>query len=746
MPDAPHVAPPDAAPPADDELAVAPPDAAPPADDELAVAPPDAAPPADDELAVASQRHLCALAGDDAVLRPDQLLAIRALVADRARVLVVQRTGWGKSAVYWVATALRRAGGAGPTLVVSPLLALMRDQVAAASRMGLRAVTLNSSNIEDWSSVEQQIASDGVDVLLISPERLNSPGFRSRVLPHLADRIGLLVVDEAHCISEWGFDFRPDYRRIADVIAGLSQGTPVLATTATANARVTTDVAAQLGPRTVTLRGTLDRESLALDVVATETAAHRYAWVACALDVLPGTGIVYTLTVAEAERLAAWLRHRGHDVRGYTGGIDADVRLEVEADLRAGRLKAVVATSALGMGFDHPTLAFVLHSGAPSSAIAYYQQVGRAGRALDSAVAVLLPGQEDAAIWEYFTSTAMPPRATVEKVLDVLASSTQPMTLPALEAATGLRRGRLEALCKVLDVDGAVVRDASGWSRTSAAYVYDADRHVRVEAARRAEQSAMRAYLVHDGCLMEFLRSELDDPGAAPCGRCARCIGRPVVEAQAAPGLVREALEFLRGQPVVIEPRKMWPAGLDGRRGRIGGSTAEQGRALALGRDAGWGDAVAEALAADSPVSDDVLDGVIQLLGGWGWPAGRPTWVTWVPSRRRSLLVTDLAARLGTIGRLKVVEAFVRAADTPWQETLEGSVASARGAVAALRLSDDIARPPSGVSGSRAGPPSGPVLLVDDQSGSGWTLTVAAALLREAGAGPVYPLVLRRRP
>src|SRR3954449_634226 len=352
-----------------------------------------------------AEQHLRALAGPDARLRDDQWTAIEALVEGRRRALVVQRTGWGKSAVYFVATALLRASGSGPTVIVSPLLALMRNQIAAAERAGISAVTVNSSNVEQWQEVYDDVERGAVDVLLVSPERLNNPGFRDAVLPRLAATAGLLVVDEAHCISDWGHDFRPDYRRIRTLLAELPPGTPVLATTATANARVTADVAEQLGSSgTLVLRGSLDRSSLRLGVLELPSTAHRWAWLADHLDDLPGSGIVYTLTVAAAEEVTGFLRSRGHTVAAYSGKTDDAERQAAEADLLANRVKALVATSALGMGFDKPDLGFVIHVGAPASPIAYYQQVGRAGRAVDDATLVLLPGREDAAIWRYFAS------------------------------------------------------------------------------------------------------------------------------------------------------------------------------------------------------------------------------------------------------------------------------------------------------------------------------------------------------
>jgi len=189
---------------------------------------------------------LATLAGPHARLREDQWTAVQALVEQRRRALVVQRTGWGKSAVYFVATALLRAAGAGPTVIVSPLLALMRNQIDAAARAGIHAATVNSANTGDWEQTYAAVDAGAVDVLLVSPERLNNPDFRDRVLPRLAASAGMLVVDEAHCVSDWGHDFRPDYRRLRSLIAELPPGIPVLATTATANDRVVTDVAEQL--------------------------------------------------------------------------------------------------------------------------------------------------------------------------------------------------------------------------------------------------------------------------------------------------------------------------------------------------------------------------------------------------------------------------------------------------------------------------------------------------------------------
>src|SRR6476646_9649902 len=474
-----------------------------------------------------AEGHLRALVGrDDAVLREDQWSAIEALAVDHRRSLVVQRTGWGKSAVYFVATLLLREAGAGPTVIVSPLLALMRNQIAAAERAGIRAVTINSTNIEDWEPIQEAILAGEVDVLLVSPERLNNPGFRDEVLPRLAETCGLLVVDEAHCISDWGHDFRPDYRRIRTLLTDLPEGIPVLATTATANARVTADVAEQLEGTdgradVLVLRGSLDRESLRLGVVRLKTAEQRLAWRADHLAEQPGSGIIYCLTVAATQEIADYLRSRGHDVAAYSGQTDPTERHALEQDLAAGRVKALVATSALGMGFD-ATLGFVVNMGAPSSPVAYYQQVGRAGRGTDEATVVLLPAIEDRDIWAYFASLAFPREELVRRTLEVLAEEGRPLSTASLETYVDLGRTRLEQMLKVLDVDGAVRRVRGGWEATGEPWAYDADRYARVSAARKREQQALLDYLDTDRCRMWFLRDQLDDPAIEPLARCGR--------------------------------------------------------------------------------------------------------------------------------------------------------------------------------------------------------------------------------
>ncbi|MFD1811202.1 RecQ family ATP-dependent DNA helicase [Rhodococcus gannanensis] len=676
------------------------------------------------------------LAGPNATLRDDQWTAIEALVVHRRRALVVQRTGWGKSAVYFISAKLLRAQGRGPTVIVSPLLALMRNQVESAARAGVRAATINSGNVTEWEEIHQQVARGEVDVLLVSPERLNNPDFRDQVLPSLAADAGLVVVDEAHCVSDWGHDFRPDYRRIRTLVAELGDGIPVLATTATANDRVVEDVSSQLGvggSDTLVLRGGLERESLRLSVVRIDGATERAAWLGQRLASLPGSGIVYALTVSAARDLASLLADQGHVVAAYTGQTDPAEREQLEADLLANRVKALIATSALGMGFDKPDLGFVVHLGAPSSPIAYYQQVGRAGRSTDRAEVVLLPGPEDRQIWSWFASVAFPREHIVRRVLEVLDLE-RPQSTQALEPQVELNRSRLEMVLKVLDVDGAVRRVRGGWIGTGQPWEYDAARYERLEQARAAEQQAMLEYETTSSCRMEFLRRQLDDPlladGPAPCGRCDNCTG-------AAPDSAVDEAEIARVRQrldrpgVDLAPRKQWPTGLAKLGVSLSGKITDgplTGRAIGRLSDLGWG-ARLRALfdAPDGPVPDAIVDAAIRVLAAWDWEV-RPTAVMAIESDLRPQLVSSLATRLAQVGRLTDLGTVAR---TPGRPPVSAANSAYRvaGLAGAFVTPDPL-------------PADGPILLVDDLWDTGWTLTTAARELRSAGAPAVLPFAI----
>ena len=715
--------------------------------------------PADDVSGLESEalELLRALTGrPDAVFHPGQFQAISALVADSRRALVVQRTGWGKSAVYFIASLLLRARGAGPTLIVSPLLALMRDQVAAAERAGVRAASISSANATEWGQILEQLGRDEIDVLLVSPERLNNARFRQEQLPDLVRRMGLLVVDEAHCISDWGHDFRPDYRRIRDLIAQLPSTVPVLATTATANERVVHDVEEQLGVGSVdaqrepvlTLRGPLARDSLRLGVLRMPSNTVRLAWLIEHLGQMQGSGIIYALTIGAAEDTTQALRDAGHDVRSYTGRTDPSEREQLEQELKDNRVKALVATSALGMGFDKPDLGFVIHLGAPSSPVAYYQQVGRAGRATDSADVLLLPGSEDREIWEYFATASMPTEAKATAVLTALEQHGGPLGPGALEARVDIKRTPLTLLLKVLAVDGAVEQVQGGWQVTGQPWHYDSERYDRIRRARVDEQNAMLDYQNSSRCRMQMLIEQLDDPHAEPCGRCDNCAG-PWYSDHVSGEASQAATSSLQKVGVLIEPRAQWPTGMDRLGVQVKGripeeERAENGRAVARLTDLGWGNRLREIFHDDaegSPVDQQVDPALgkaaIEVLAAWDWQR-RPAGIVAMPSLSRPQLVSSLAQGLSQAGRMPLLGQLGLAEGHPRQ----GSGGNGAYRLAAVWerfiVTPQIQQGLDQLQGQ-------PVLLIDDLVDSRWTLTVAARALRRAGSGPVLPFVLASR-
>jgi ATP-dependent DNA helicase RecQ len=687
-----------------------------------------------------AQDFLARLAGPAAVLRDDQWAALDALVNERRSALLVQATGWGKSAVYFAATDALRRRGLGTTVLVSPLLALMRNQVTAAERAGVRAVTVNSTNADDHDLLLGQVDAGEVDVLLVSPERLANPRFAADTLPALLKGTGLLVVDEAHCLSDWGHDFRPDYLRLAALLSDLQDGTPVLACTATANARVTDDVAAHLlagrAEEPLVLRGAMGRPSLRLAARPLTDPVTQIAWLTGVLSSLPGSGIVYTLTVAQAHDVAAHLRSAtGLPVSSYTGQTADTDRVALEEALLRNEVKALVATSALGMGFDKPDLGFVVHLGLPSSPVAYYQQVGRAGRAVDDAVVVAAPTTADAAIWDYFDSVSFPDEGTVRLLLGAL-SGDRPMTVPALEKAVDLRRTRLEMVLKVLAVDGAVERVQGGWLSTGKDWTYDEPRYAGVRRARAVERRQMLTYPTAEvDCRMRFLTASLDDPSAAACGRCDRCAPGAFEAMLAEPGsgstqAVRAALATAG---IELAPKKMWPVG-----GRISlEQQAEPGRTVGRLTDPVHGALLRQLLDSDleGALPEQVERLLLQTLKAWDW-AARPVAVVGVGSRRHPHLVHALAALIGARGQLPVLGALTRT-DAPPVGHAGNSTHRWQAARSALVLDPTLGE---AVAGS-----AGPVLLVDDLTDTGWTLTVAAALLRDAGASAVLPFALASR-
>jgi len=666
--------------------------------------------------------------GPEAGFREGQWEAIDALANWRARVLVVQKTGWGKSLVYFIATRLLRDAGAGPTLLISPLLSLMRNQIEMAERIGVRALTINSANKDEWRRVEQALTADACDVLLISPERLANTEFQESTLPAIQRGIGLFVVDEAHCISDWGHDFRPDYRRVVRIVRSLPPTVPILATTATANDRVVADITEQLGEALQVQRGSLARPSLRLQVLALPDQASRLAWLLANVHHLPGSGIIYCLTVADCERVADFLQTNGISAPAYHGQLENDPRADLEQQLLRNEVKALVATVALGMGFDKPDLGFVIHYQRPGSVVAYYQQIGRAGRALDDALVILMTGQEDDEISEYFIRSAFPGVDAMLTVLD-LVEAHGPLSVRAIQPYLNLAQGRIAQCLTLLEIDGAVARDGGRYWRTPNAWASDVARWQRVTDLRRHELARMQAFTQTDSCLMEFVARELDDPTAAPCGHCAICAGL-LLDDGVEPALVQRAIAFLRRDARPLEPRKQWPAGPDTPAKRIAPVLQNtEGRALCLYGDAGWGQVVAQGKYQDRRFSDALVQAAAELVRERWRTEPPPAWVTAVPSLRHPELVPAFARRLAATLGLPFHPALVKVRETAEQKEMANSAQQYANILGAFQAVAVQVQP-------------GPVLLVDDMVDSGWTLTLCGVSLREAGCGIVHPLAL----
>lgn len=688
--------------------------------------------------AQAQQLLQTALANPTVEFRDGQWEAIDALVNHRQKLLVVQRTGWGKSSVYFISTKIFRDRGMGPTIIVSPLLALMRNQIESAQRLGIVAETMNSTNTDEWQSVTQCILNDQIDCLLISPERLANDSFIETVLQPIADRVALMVIDEAHCISDWGHDFRPDYRRIVNILRQLPANTPVLGTTATANNRVVGDIQTQLGSIQIQ-RGPLARESLALQTIVLPDQASRLGWLVEVIPRLPGTGIVYTLTVCDAEQVAEWLGVNGIDAKAYHGSVKADgfensdaYRQHLEEQLLNNQLKVLVATTALGMGYDKPDLSFVIHYQAPGSIIAYYQQAGRAGRGIDHAAGVLMSGGEDQDIHEFFRGSAFPSDVQVNEILQVLEQS-DGLSTRGIEEHTNLRHGQIEKVLKLLSVENPapVIKDGSRWVRTPVRYQMDHARIAHLTGQREQEWREVQAYLEDTGCKMTFLRRALDDLDPTPCGKCSSCKGQPVINASVDSVLAHRAGTFLKHAEMVIAPKAQVAANAFQEYDFSGNLPqrlrAQEGRVLSRWGDAGWGRTVADNKHAGH-FSDELVEAMLEMIRERWQPNPAPQWVCCVRSRSHPELVPDFARRLAVRLGLPFVDAVSKIKDNQPQKGQQNRFHQCRNLDGAFAVDQPLS--------------DTPVLLVDDIVDSGWTLTVIAALLQQAGSGAVYPVAL----
>ncbi|MDR1910947.1 MAG: RecQ family ATP-dependent DNA helicase [Helicobacteraceae bacterium] len=666
----------------------------------------------------------------NAVFRDGQEETIRHIVEGKGRLLVVQKTGWGKSFVYFIATKLLREAGGGLALLISPLLALMRNQIAAAERMGIRAATINSDNADEWTTVEAKLAKGEIDILLISPERLANERFHERALAGFAAQISLLVIDEAHCISDWGHDFRPHYRLLERIVKTLPPNLRLLATTATANNRVMNDLTVALGPNLKVSRGDLNRASLTLQTICLPSQAERLAWLAEQLDALQGHGIIYTLTVRDANQVTDWLKTRGFNVEAYASKTGIR-RKELEQALLDNQVKALVATMALGMGYDKPDLAFVIHYQAPGSVVAYYQQAGRAGRALDSAYGVLLSGREETGITDWFIRNAFPTKQEIANVLEALEQAPNGLSVPYLLGRVNISKGRVEKAVVLLSLETpAPIAKQNGRWQLTAATLSEAfwERAERLTALRRDEQRQMQEYVnLPFGRHMGFLIGALDgDPNLATAPTL------PALPTNVNAKLLKEAVAFLRRTSLPIEPRKKWPAGGMPQydvRGNIDATRqAQRGRALCVWGGGGWGDLIYQGKYRDGRFSDNLVAACAKMIREWN-PRPALAWVSCVPSLRHPDLVPDFARRLATALRLPFHAVIVKADNRPEQKTMANRTQQARNIDGLLALNGQPI-------------PCGAVLLVDDIVDSRWTLTVSAWLLRENGGGEVYPIAL----
>lgn len=661
----------------------------------------------------------------DALFREGQEDAIRHVVERPGRSLVVERTGWGKSFVYFIAAKLLREAGNGPAVLVSPLLALMRNQIDAAVRMGVAAETINSGNTIQWPDIVSRILKDEIDILLIAPERLANERFREEVLAEIGERVTLLVVDEAHCISDWGHDFRPDYRRIERLVSLFPPNLRILATTATANGRVIADLEETLGPNLRVQRGNLDRPSLGLQTIHMPSKAKRMAWIAERLGEIDGTGIIYALTIRDARQLAEWLQWNGINARAYTGTMQGEERVSLEQALLRNEVKVLVATTALGMGYDKPDVKFVIHYQTPQSVVHYYQQVGRAGRALDQAYGVLLGGSEDLSIQNYFVESAFPTPGEVHLLLHALESARGGHSFGELEGKVNIRRNRLEQTLKILGLESPapIVREGATWYRTAAPLEESFwERIERITALRRSEQIEMQRYLNLTTGHMEFLLAALGGETMAIEPRATLPL-REDVE----PQHIQLAVDYLADFAYEIEARKRWPSG----QGSISPDRqANPGRTLAQWGDEGVGEQIRLEKYEVGEFSDQLVDKAVELIRQWE-PQPRPQWLTFIPSHRRPNLVPDLARRLADKLGIPCVAALSRSSPTPEQKTMANSAHQAQNARESLEIVQGAVR-------------SGAVLLVDDMVDSRWTITVAADLLRSSGAGEVFPFALAR--
>lgn len=674
-----------------------------------------------------------ALNDNSAKFRDGQFECIEKILQHK-RILSVQRTGYGKSMIYFIATRLLRDQNKGPTLLISPLLSLMRNQITAAHNIGINAKSVNSTNTDDTYHILEDLKQNKIDLLIVSPERLNNDTFKQKFIPILSN-IGLLVVDEAHCISDWGHDFRPDYKRITQLLNNMPSNVPVLATTATANKRVVEDIKKQIGSDLFIQRGSLVRSSLKLQNINLPQKAHRMAWLAQNIPLMKGSGIVYTLTQRDAEYVAKWLRFKGIEAKEYHADIDTKIKEQLETDLINNKIKVLVATVALGMGFDKSDLAFVIHFQRPASVVHYYQQVGRAGRGISEAYGILLHGKEDDEIAEYFLKKSFPPSFCIDQVLQILRHHNG-LSITDMQQRINITKLMLEKTLKYLLVEDRSPILKYGYkyylSVHANNYKYDVDSVNKIIEIRKNEQKQMQEYMNYKGCLMAFLQKALDDDSSQNCGKCSNCSETPLFSEVCDFDICNEATAFMKRNYHQIPPRKRMDGHIIPEN-----EQAFDGKALCLWNDAGWGELVANGKYKFNNFADELVDACVKMIDDWFNDTSKPypKWVTCIPSLSRPMLVPNFAERLAKKLNLPFIPCIKKIKQNKQQKQMENSCQQF------LNVKDVFSVDTQNISQELL---TQPCFLVDDVVDSRWTFTVVANLLMKAGCTGVYPMALAK--
>ena len=665
--------------------------------------------------------------GENAEYREGQIEAIIAILEGK-RTLVVQKTGWGKSLVYFMATKMIRKKSSMISLIISPLLVLMENQIDSANKLNLNVKTINSTNRENWDDIVQEVTKGEVDALIISPERLANEEFKKILFEKIADNIGLFVVDEAHCISDWGHDFRPDYRRIVNLVKFLPSNVPVLATTATANDRVVKDIKEQLGEDIVVSRGSLMRESIAIETIALASREERLVWLKNNIGRIPGTGIIYCLTVNDCKLVDKWLSSQGISSRAFYAELDKDEKDDAVAHFMNNEIKVLVATVAFGMGFDKPDIGFVIHFQRPGNLVAYYQQIGRAGRQIMNAYAVLLYGEEDDMINEYFIETAFPTEAMMNDVIDIITNYPG-IKKRYIQRYTDMKYTHIEKSLKYLDVNGDIYVEESQYYKTPKMWKPDIRRSQEVTAIRKKELENIVKFSKTSQCYMEFIANELDDRKAHICGKCANCLGSTIYDSNITPTELIEAQKFLKDDFNVIEPRKQWPDAdcSENKKLKIETEyTLEEGRVLSNYGDAGWGREISKDKYKNGYFRDELVVASYNLLEEFVRESNIVA-LTYVPSLRRPTLVKNFAERLAQMLGVEFYIGLEKTVNAVCQKTMNNSFNQWKNA----NESFDVVETRIGNT-----------LLVDDMVDSKWTFTCCGYKLLKAGNGKIYPFAL----